>query len=549
MSAATLSGLLDTACMHDPGRTAICDGRVRRSYGELASRAASLAAGLARLGVHRGDRVALWLANHISWPEIVFAVARLGAVLVPLNPRYQAGEAGYILKHSGAKILIIEASRKYRYYERLTEAYRGLATGLLPCAELPELTAVISIGNTSSSSSGVLSYTDVAIADPPPEAASRPEDAAALLYTSGTTAAPKAVVRTHGNLVPHAQDLSLRLALEPDDVVCWAFPLCGTTGLMLALATVAGNSKGIVATVLDPPVFGPLLAREECSVLPGADTTLLRLTEWRAQTRLQLPHLRAGVVAIFGGGDPTRVVGSLDAALGVPFVQPYGLSEANAFVLMSDFDDPLSLRCQPGGTPLAGLEVQLAPRQGEPGDDGRGEILVRGISVMPGYLEDIQATAAALDPDGWLHTGDVGRYVGDRIYFEGRWKDILKVHGFNVSPREVEEVLETHPAIAVAQVVGTEDIDGEVPVAFVILAGDGEQPGEEELLAWCDGRLAKFKLPRRVAVIDAFPVTPGPQGDKVQRRRLREMAAELMAASQSARGVPLAGRPGPRAQP
>jgi fatty-acyl-CoA synthase len=223
------------------------------------------------------------------------------------------------------------------------------------------------------------------------------------------------------------------------------------------------------------------------------------------------------------------VLETVDTAFGVPFLHPYGLSEANAFVLLNHFEDPIDLRCQPGGTSLAGLEVRLAIGEAGPvGDESPGEILVRGASVMPGYMNDSEASRGAIDPDGWLHTGDLGCQVGDRIYFAGRLKDLLKVKGFNVSPREVEEVLDAHPAVAVAQVVGADGNDGEVPVAFVSAVKGTAAPTEADLLAWCRNRLASFKTPRRVVVVDAFPVTEGPQGNKIQRRRLRELAAELL---------------------
>ncbi len=527
MSFTTITELLQVATERHAERTAISDGVVSRSYGELASRVEDWAGELARLGVRRGDRVALWLSNRPEWIEVAFAVARLAAVLVPLNPRYQPGEVGYILRHSGAKVLFVEASAKYRYYQRLVEAFPGLGGATLPGPEFPELNSVISLsGNSEPPRSELV-----------PDERSYAEDTAMLLYTSGTTADPKAVVRTNRNLVPHARDLASRLGLGPEDAVSWAFPLCGTTGLMTALATVAASAKGIVATALNPEALGPLLIGENCSVLLGADAVLGGLAEWSVESGLGFPRLRAGVVAIFGGGDPAGVVRRLDHAFGVPFVQPYGLSEANAFVLMGHFDDPVELRCRPGGTPLSDLEVALMAGEAKSADEGiRGEILVRGASVMPGYADDSEASGVALDRDGWLHTGDLGCKVRDRIYFEGRLKDMLKVHGFNVSPREVEEVIEKHPAVAVAQVVGAYDSDGEVPIAFVT-ANPGATPSEADLVTLCRQHLAAFKVPRRIVVVDAFPVIEGPQGNKIQRSRLREMAAEVLSKAPSASSV------------
>ncbi|MBX6377434.1 MAG: AMP-binding protein [Clostridia bacterium] len=530
----TLPDLLQQRASAYPERPALVWEGSSTTYAQLAEWVDRVAAGLQRLGVGRGDRVAVWLVNRPEWVVLEFAAARIGAVVVALNTRFRTQELGYILGHSEAKVLVLgEPFRQVDFAAILGQLCPDLvhAAHRLPVASFPALRHVVYVGGDPRPGWIPFAELERASTGVPEAAGPGADDPVNLLYTSGTTSSPKGAIRTHGNLVRHAVHLPERWGLGPADVVFWGFPLCGTTGLMLMLATVAAGACGLPAPDLSPEVVWPLLSREGCTFLPAADLTFKSWLAWEGRAQWPLQTVRAGFMALFGSGEARRLLEELEAAFGGRFVQPYGLTEANAFVLCSGPDEPLEVRAQIGGRPVPPVEARVVDVEtGAPVPDGTpGEILLRGPTILPGYYKNPEASRDALDADGWLHTGDLGVAEGGRVFFLSRLKDVLKVHGFNFSPREVEEVLQRHPAVDLVQVVGAQGPEGEMAVAFVRLK-PAAACAEDDLIAFCRGRVAPYKVPRRIFFVDDFPMTEGPQGNKIQRHRLREMAAARLAA-------------------
>jgi fatty-acyl-CoA synthase len=351
-----------------------------------------------------------------------------------------------------------------------------------------------------------------------------------LLYTSGTTSQPKAAMITHRNCVPHGWHCGEQLRLTPDDRVLHALPAPGTWGgLNVPLSTWSHGACLVLMDAWDPLRALILIERERCTVFNAVDTMLKPLFEHPDFDRYDRSTLRTGGFASVGGGGPGMLEAVVDR-LGVPLAfQPYGMTEVNALALLHDLDEPRELRLQPGIVPAPGLEVRVVhPETGASCGPGQeGELQCRGTLVTRGYHDKPEETRAAFTEDGWFRTGDLA-VQDDRGHtiFKGRLKETLRISHFMVAPGEIEDFLQTHPGVEQAFVVGVPDPEtNEAPVAYVI-ARPRARLTEAELRAFCRGRIASYKIPRRVHFVTDVPRTPGPHGDKVQRGRLRERALE-----------------------
>jgi fatty-acyl-CoA synthase len=531
---ATAYEMLVTVADRHGARVALVFGDERITFAELRARVDAFAAGLAALGLGRGDALAIWLPNRPLWFVAQYAAARLGVVVVALNPRYRARELTYILGQSGAiALLLTDHLGPIDYFETLHEVIPELPTavpGELTSAALPRLRQVIV--DAEDPYPGCLRASDLSSVDEPCPASipalPGPDDVFTLLYTSGTTSFPKGAMISHRNCVPHGWSCGAQLRLTPDDRVLHALPAAGTWGgLNVPLSTWSHGACLVLMDTWDPLRALVLIERERCTVFNAVDTMLKPMFEHPDFDRYDRSSLRTGGFASVGGGGPAMLE-AVVKRLGVPLAfQPYGMTEVNALALFHDLDEPLELRLQPGIVPAPGVEVRVVhPETGAPCASGQeGELQFRGSLVTRGYHDKPDDTRAAFTEDGWFRTGDLAVQDGrGHTIFRGRLKETLRISHFMVAPGEIEDFLQTHPDVDQAFVVGVPDPEtNEAPVAYVIPRPHARL-AEDELRAFCRGKIASYKIPRRIRFVSDVPRTPGPHGDKVQRGKLREQA-------------------------
>jgi len=512
----TLPDLLDEITARDPAREFIVAGPERLSYGETRGRARQLAKGLRRLGVKRGDKVALLMSNRPEWLLVDFAVTMLGATLVPISTWSRARELAYVLDHCDATTLItLERFGGQDYLAMLAEL------GGPGSQHLPTLGRVVTLGGEL----GALRDLGATVDDAELDAAQRavtPDDVACILYTSGTTSTPKGVQLQHRGLVENMWNIGERQHLTADDRMWMGISLFWSFGCANALLAVMTHGGTIVLQEsLDAGAALALIERERCTVYYGTPNIALALTEHPDRARRDLSSLRTG--AAIGPPPAMRMVMELGAR---EICNVYGLTECYGNCTVTDAHDPAAVRCATVGYPLPGMELRIVHRETRrPLPAGEvGEILVRGY-LTPGYYKDPEKNAAAFDRDGFLLTGDLGAIGNDgRLQFRGRIKEMVKTGGINVAPLEIEEVLLGHPAVEQAYVVGLPDPRKDEILAAVVVLRDGADAGPDTLRAFCKNALAAFKVPQEFRLLrrDELPVTAT---GKVQKFRLAEMLA------------------------
>ena len=514
----------------------VFEGR-RWSHQSFAEDIDRVARGLIALGIKPGEHVSVWLTNRPEHLFLIYAIARIGATLVPLNTRYRSHDAAFTIRHSNASTLILaDRAGPVDYLEMAREIFPDLddpGKEVGRFAEFPDLRRVIVLGSdvpqTAMAWSDLLARAgEVPVAALEKRATAVDPDATFLIaYTSGTTGDPKGVTHTHGcrrALVDHAD----RLGLTSEDVVLGYLPLFHLYAISdcLFTSTLTG-AKLVLVERFEPVACLRLIESERATILHGFDTHYRDLMQAQARERRNLSSLRLGTL-VAGLSSTAPIARAVQTEL-CPTVSGWGMTECWAFATMSLPDSNEEQRCEASGIPMPGYEFRIV----DPGTgqelpfDSPGEILVRGYMVTPGYYRQPNITREVVDSSGWLHTGDMGLMRADgHLRFLGRYKDILKIGGENASPAEVEAFLMGHPGVAQVAVVGCFDTRlSEVPVAFVVSQSDRSPPNESEVIAYCKGRIAGFKTPRRVIFLDALPMTPT---GKVQKHKLREMAAELI---------------------
>ena len=529
---ATAWSVLDAIAARHGQREAIVFGAERLTFAALRDRARAFAAGLGALGLGRGDALAIWLPNRPLWFIAQYAAASLGIVVVALNPRYRAHELSHILGQSNAvALLLTDRLGPIDYFDTLEALLPELADavpGELASTRFPKLRHVIV--DADDVYPGCHRAADLmdAPADTPDRAVT-PDSVFMLLYTSGTTSFPKGAMITHANCVPHGWNCGETLRLTAADRILHALPAAGTWGgVNIPLAAWSHGACLVLMDVFDPLRALQLIEREHCTVLNAVDSMLMPLLDHPDLGRRDLSSLRTGGVAAVGGGRHGLLEDVLERLVPLAF-HPYGMTEVNAMSLVHDLDEPASERLVPGVWPVPGLQARIAdPETGAPsGIDTEGELQFRGPLVTRGYYDKPDETRAAFTSDGWFKSGDLGVQDGaGRVIFRGRLKETLRISHHMVAPGEIEAFLLAHPAVGQAFVVGVPDArTNEAPVAYVICK-PGVRVTEDELRAWCHGKIASFKIPRGVRFVDDVPRTPSPHGDKVQRVKLREMALE-----------------------
>ena len=489
-----LAMLLETSARSYPDHDAVVTGDLRLTYAQFNAAANQVAALLAAHGVGRGDRVALSCPNLPYFPIVYYGALKTGATVVPLNILLNEREVAYHLADSGA--------RAYFCFEGNDALPLG-KTGEAAFEQVPgcEHFFLISAGFPGT---GLPSDFDTV--------QTSEADTAVILYTSGTTGQPKGAELSHSNMVQNAL-LAIRMfGGSADDIHLVTLPLFHTFGQTVQLN--AGFSAGSTLVLLprfDPATACATMEREGVTFFAGVPTMYWGMLS----TDADLSSLRMAVSG--GSAMPVEVLRKFEERFGVPVLEGYGLSETSPIATFNLLDRPR----RPGsiGLPVWGVEIKLVNPDGtECGDGEPGEICVRGHNVMKGYLGRPEATAQAIDARGWFRTGDIGTRDADGYYYVvDRIKDMIIRGGFNVYPRELEEVLLTHPAVSLAAVVGVpHESHGEEVKAFVIRTG-GATVTEAELVAWCKQNMAAYKYPRIVEFRDSFPMTAS---GKILKREL-----------------------------
>lgn len=542
----SLADLLVRSAERSPDRAALVFPTERRTYRELLAAARHIARGLHRLGVRRGEHVGLLMPNCTEYVESLFAVALLGAVAVPINTRYRTVELRYLVQHADlVAVLTTDRVRTHvDFAELLRDTLPGLTDALDPTRlELPEApalrTAVMLRGGDESGLLGRSAFdqlagsADAGLVDEL-HTHVRLRDVAMIVYTSGTTSHPKGCMLTHEAVTRTALARVTERFPRSDPDVFWASgPLFHIAAMAPFLAAIGLGGTYVTDTYFDAAVAVELMVREGVtSMWPTFPAVMQALLEQPGFVPATLPRLQS--ILLIGPPALTRR-GQLHFP-GTPFINMCGMTETAAMYAVNLPTDSDEQRATTGGTPLRGIEVRLVDVDTGldlPAGDRVGELLVRGYCTMEGYYRDPDQTALALDADDWLHTGDLyTRSISGHLAFNGRLKDMLKVGGENVAAIEVESLLVEHPAVKVAEVVGAPDerLD-EVPVAFVELHRN-EHTAAEDLIAFCRGRIASFKVPRDVHFLaaDDWPMS----ATKIDKVALRRRVAALAEAKESA---------------
>jgi len=512
----TVGALIKRAATSFADTEALVDDRHRLTFDQLAKATEDVARAVIATGVARGDRVAVWAPNVAEWALAALGALTAGAVVVPVNTRFTIAEAADIIGRSGATAAVC------------TEGFlgRGYASELVAAAtDLPHLDTIVAVTLPDGDNpappvpAGAVGWDDFVAAGSGVDdatlaavtAAVTPDDVGDIIFTSGTTGRPKGVMTTHAQSVRAFAEWSAVVGLDHGDRYLVVNPFFHTFGYKAGiLASVVRGATVVCEPVFDANVVLRRIAAERISMLPGPPTLYLTLLEHPDRTDVDLSSLR---LAVTGAATvPEEMVRRMHTDLGFDTViTGYGLTEATGVVTMCRAGDDPAVIATTSGRAIDGVEVAIVDDAGVPQAPGSpGEVVCRGYNVMLGYLDNPDATAEAIDTDGWLHTGDIG-VLDDNGYLRitDRLKDMFIVGGFNTYPAEIEHALSDHPAVSQVAVVGVpDDRMGEVGHAWVVpRSGAASDPAvlADELVAWSRQRLANYKVPRQVHIVDSLP--------------------------------------------
>lgn len=536
----TLTDRLVVARSHAPQREAIVcfedEGKRvgRLTYEDLYARAVDVAKGLNARGIRHGDHVVVWLPNSVEWVVFQHATAMLGAVFVPANSFYRHAEFEYMLRQSDSVALIYTPRfLNVDYEEALGELLPELAASERDgFSRFPYLRDVICVGD--SRLPGVLSMEDLIDAgsavgeDEILECAAevKPSDTLMIMYTSGTTGNPKGCLLSHANLLENAWHFSEALELDDSSRYLIPIPFFHNGGCVLGLLSALQRGSTLISMDRFVPSLAlRILADERCTHTGGVPT--IYITMLHDPTLHELDFSRMKMAFMAGAPCPIKTARAVEEALGLTLIIGLGMTETSPLITISRRTDPLDKRVGSVGRPKGCEAKVIDPVTGEavgPGVDG--ELCTRGPNVMQGYYKMPEKTAEVIDQDGWLHTGDMVRRDEDDYYFvTGRLKDLYIVGGENVAPAEVEAFVRTHPAVQDAYLIGVPDEKyGEVGLAVIQLKPD-HHATETELIDYCRGKLASFKVPRYVQFVPEYPLTPA---GKVKKFVLKDQYVEAL---------------------
>ena len=527
----TIGSHFDRAATRWAGREALVvrHQQIRWTYAELKTHVDALAAGLIALGLEPGDRVGIWSPNNAEWVLTQFATAKAGLILVNINPAYRLVEVEHALRKSGCTALITATQFK-------NSDYLGMIRPLVEQGRLPKLRTVIHLGDGSVD--GMISFADAASRGGAAER-THLEDVAGRLqfddpiniqFTSGTTGLPKGATLTHHNILNNGFFVGEAMGLTETDRLCIPVPLYHCFGMVLAnLAAVTHGT----AMVFPSESFAPLavletVEAERCTALHGVPTMFIAEMEHPDFARFDLTSLRTGIMA--GSPCPIEVMRQAISRMHLDEITiAYGMTETSPVSFQTGVSDPLERRVSTVGRIHPHLEVKIVDQAGRVVPRGTpGELLTRGYSVMRGYWDDPEQTAAAIDPAGWMHTGDLAT-IDDEGYCNivGRIKDMVIRGGENIYPREIEEFLFRHPKIAAVQVFGVPDARFGEELCAWIQVRDGATLTEPELQEYCQGQIAHYKIPRYIRFVEDYPMTVTGKVQKfaMRRRMMEELGA------------------------
>ena len=532
----TVSQLLDRACdRHGAADAALfAAGDSRFSWYDLRRHADDVAAGLLALGVRRGDRVGIWAPNRPEWLFVQFGTARIGAILVNINPAYQRAELEYALNKVQCKVLVMARALKSSDYVGMVRALApeidAPAVNGLNAPRLPHLKHVIFLDDAPTPA-GVLRFADfLRLAGPAQRAridgiakTLEPDDAINIQFTSGTTGAPKGATLTHFNIVNNARYSAKAMRLTVKDRLCIPVPLYHCFGMVLGVLCCAAVGAAMVfpGESFDAEETLAALARYKCTALHGVPTMFIAQLDHPAFARHDLSSLRTGIMA--GAPCPIETMRRVVHQMHMREITiAYGMTETSPISFQSRVDDPIERRVSTVGRIHPHVEVKIVDDAGRIVPVGKsGELCTRGYCVMRGYWEDPERTRETIDEAGWMHSGDLAT-IDDEGYCNivGRVKDMLIRGGENIYPREIEEFLFRHPKIQAAQVFGVPDPRlGEEVCAWIVLK-PGQSATVDEIATFCRGEIAHYKVPHHIRFVPEFPVTATGKPQKFMMREI-----------------------------
>ncbi|MCY7755718.1 AMP-binding protein [Bacillus haynesii] len=534
----TIGKLLEKTAANAPDHEAVVypDRGLRYTYRQFDQLCRKAAKGLIALGIDKGEHVAIWASNTPEWLTAQFASAKTGAVLVTVNTNYQLSELEYVLKQSDATTLILmESYRGTSYIDilyKLIPELKESEPGRLASKRLPFLKNIILMGDTRHP--GMYLWDDILkLSESVSEKALdrrmerlKEHDVINMQYTSGTTGFPKGVMLTHSNLANNAANIAECMNLSKKDRMCIPVPFFHCFGCVLGnLACVTAGATMVPVQEFSPKEVLSAVETEKCTALHGVPTMFIAELNDQDFASYDLSSLRTGIMA--GSNCPIEVMKKVIDNMGMSEITiAYGQTEASPVITQTRVNDSLKRRVETVGRALPNVEVKIT----EPGTNQevargvQGELCTRGYHVMKGYYKNPEATAAVIDEDGFLHTGDLA-VMDEEGYcrITGRLKDMIIRGGENIYPREIEEFLYKHPNILDVQIVGVPDETFGEEVSAWIKLKSGASMTADELKAYCKGKIARYKIPRYIAFVEEFPMTAS---GKVQKFKLREQALE-----------------------
>jgi fatty-acyl-CoA synthase len=509
------------------------------SYKEFDQRCEDLAKGLLAIGIKRGDHVGVWARNVPEWLTFMFATAKIGCVLVTINTNYKISEVEYVLKQSDMKMVaIVDGQRDVSYVDVMYELLPELRTnprGYLNSKRLPCLKTVCYLGQEKFrgmySSEELFALGRSVDDDVLQEAMSgiSNQDVVNMQYTSGTTGFPKGVMLTHRNILNNGYYIGERQILTKEDRVCVPVPLFHCFGCVLGVMAVFSHGATLVmCEQFDPLLVLASVQKAKATALYGVPTMYYAELNHPMFKMFDMSSLRTGIMS--GSLCPTELMQRVIREMHMPEITiPYGLTESSPVITMSSAHETLERRVQTVGTIQPNIEIKIAdPDTGETlPPNTTGEIMVRGYTVMKGYYKMPEETKKAIEPDGWLHSGDLGQVDEEGYYrITGRLKDMIIRGGENIYPREIEEFLMTNKRVEQCEVVGAPDKKyGEIVCAFIIAAKGVTDLTEEEMRDYCRNKIAFYKTPAHFFIVENFPQTAS---GKIQKFKLREWAQKLL---------------------
>jgi len=541
----TIGNYFDRTCESNPEIDALVvrHQNVRWSYQQLQEQVNSLAAGLLALGIQTGDRVGIWGPNSAEWVMVQLATAKIGAIMVCINPAYRTYELEYALNKVECDTIITAEQFKSSDYLGMLQTLAPELADCEPCAlqskTLPHLKRVIRMGKGKSP--GMLNFEDVCAMGSAEHHARlaqlaaelRPDDAINIQFTSGTTGNPKGATLSHCNILNNGYLTGAAMDLSPQDRLCIPVPLYHCFGMVLSvLACVAhGATMVFPGEAFDPLDTLKAVEEERCTALHGVPTMFIMELDHPSFSQFDLSSLRTGIMA--GAPCPVEVMRRLISEMHMDDILiAYGQTEVSPINNMTLPNDSLERRTETVGRAVPWVEIKVIDDAGRVVRVGeKGEICTRGYSVMQGYWNDPERTAETIDAGGWLHSGDLAVMDGDGyVQIVGRIKDMIIRGGENIYPREIEEFLYQHPAISEVQVFGVPDEKMGEEVCAWIQLNAGHELSADDVKDYCRDKITHFKIPRYIDFVDEYPMTVT---GKIQKFVMRDAMSERLQGASS----------------